>query len=329
MKYRLKPFVPKIKIRIAIEITPASVRALRSMRGHTLLEILAALGLSAMVIGAALSLLNATRQHSRHLIDAAQQRLDAYAALSVLGVHGRLAGYRLAEDEMHPKAMSKAASATAVNPTNAVRRVRNEVAIFGDAGETWSAARRGSSGPQQVSGSEQLTLRYRADKVSVWVNQTNHMPADCEGRSVGASAGTIAGTVVDAHMRVLTDAHSGEASLHCSSSATSAGGPLVSSVASTQFSYWLEGESQPRGVKEMVAEDWMRVIGFDVCMTMHSATKKRAWPGARGADDRVRDGTDHRHSQAARGDVRDGPGRERCYGANRYYKTVALRNTVY
>ena len=216
------------------------------VQGHTLIELLAALALSAMVISAALSLFQTTQKHSLRLIGSAQQRLDAHAAMSVLVVHGRLAGYGL------PMAGDKMAHAS----------------IHGDAGDVQSGARRRGDSPQPVVGSERIVLRYLADPVSAWLSNTN-LPSDCEGKSLYPATGKLAG----AHVQVFGDVLSGAPSLHCSESGLGAGGPLVAQVASVQFAYWLKDASHPRRVMQMRSTDWEAVTGFDVCLTMRDASR--------------------------------------------------------
>lgn len=297
------------------------------------MEVLAALGLSAMVIGAALSLLQTTRQHGRHLIEAAQQRLDAYAALSVLAVHGRLAGYGLIRVETRPKELLKpeataavkavsgdaqASQASDVSDVSAQARRKfprddGRIAVLGDVGDTWSGARRTSTGPQPVRGSERVRLRYQADKVSVWLTHPDKKPANCEGGGLQHDS-----KLIDAYMQVLSDASGGERSLYCSESAMRAGGPLVANVGSVQFGYWLPGDVRPRGVNEMMVEDWVNVIGFDVCLTMFSATRKPTSGTSRSLSQPMRESQQN-----------DGVGEARCRGPHQFHRTIALRNNLY
>jgi len=298
----------------------------RSMQGHTLMEVLAALGLSAMVVGAALSLLQTTRQHGRHLIDTAQQRLDAYAALSVLAVHGRLAGYGMVRASADSIGMPEAASGESAKAPRKLARDDSRLAVFGDLGDAWSGVQRRAEAPQPVPGSERLKLRYLADKASVWLS-TKDMPQNCEGVDLWCDTGLV----VDANMQVLADAMSGEPSLHCATDAWRAGGPLVPSTGSMQFAYWLTSETQPRGLKEMTEEDWVRVIGFDVCLTMQDAARKHKSRAARGigprssnlSSQRMRNGND------ASSNVEDGVGAARCRGPHQYHRTIALRNKLH
>jgi type II secretory pathway component PulJ len=288
------------------------------MQGHTLMEVLAALGLSAMVIGAALSVLQTTRQHGRHLIDAAQQRLDVYAALSVLAAHGRLAGYGMAQAKAHPDVL-KAPSATIPKALPKLARDNPRLAVFGDLGDAWSGVRRRADGPQPVPGSERLKLRYVADKVSVWLS-TKNKPEDCEGVHIWRDTGVV----MDANMQVLSHSANGEPGLYCATDAWRAGRPLVPNTGSMRFAYWLNGEMRPRGLKEMTEADWVRVIGFDVCLTMQGAGRKRQVPGS---NEMSRQGMGHGKG-SRRGGGDGGGGADRCDGPHEYSKTIALRNTL-
>jgi hypothetical protein len=208
---------------------------------------------------AGISLFQTTRLHGMRLTDHARMSMDARAALDLLQHYGRLAGYgvHLLDADRPGRTARPMLRGCAGGPARPQSRGANPRSTSPSCGIN-------------AAGTDSLVIRYRADAVSAWRGMRSHLPSDCEGRAVPASARYM----IDARFVIREDrARPGERRLHCARQGGAAGEPQVESIDTLRLRYWLAGQPHAADARYLAESDWFNVVGFEACVIVKGAVR--------------------------------------------------------
>ena len=220
--------------------------AQRRSRGHTLVELVVALAVGALVAATAASLYRSQREAFDLAQDDARLAGAAASALALLGMHVRLAGYGLTRDA--------------------------DSAVFGCSGG--KPAMVDARCERLADGSDGVRLRHRADAVATWTTSDDR-PTDCMGQGIAPSEGNAMPQAVNRFYATRSKS-SGEAALYCLGNGGSGGSggsgspqPSIDGVERLVFRYRLV--SRPGAsvdVAALGAAGWREVVAVDVCVVV-------------------------------------------------------------
>lgn len=210
--------------------------------GHTLIELMAALALGALVVGGALTLYLAQRTAYVRAVDAAVLEEGAEVALSVLGRQIQLAAYA---------------------PLGEPR----PAGLFGCADGRPSGMPDAPSCVPSESGSDGVLVRYVGDTVSTWPS-AHGQASDCLGQGLGAPEALVVN-----RFYARTSSTSGRPELYCEGNGRpGVGQPVVEGVERLGFRYWARGAWRDA----LSVEDWKQVAAVEICVQMLGAARAGA-----------------------------------------------------
>jgi type IV pilus assembly protein PilW len=217
------------------------MRADRSARAHTLLEVLIALSVGLLVLAAAGTLYHTQRVAQRRADDAFLMRDAASTALMLVGQHIQMAGFRPLDAASGSPFRSLFGCASG--------RVR------GPDAQPWCESARTQS--------DSLMVRYVGDAVSTWPTAGGDA-SDCLGQGVGAAgASPFVSNRFDAHASPST----GEPELYCEGSGRpGVAQPVVAGIEQLRFRFLPRGATRFVDAGAMRADDWARVEAVHVCV---------------------------------------------------------------
>lgn len=213
--------------------------------GHSLIELLIAIALGALVIVGAASLYQTQREAGRRSADAASLRDAGMTALLLMGQHIEMGGFMPID--------------TLVGGT-APSSIDIEPAVFGcDAGvpltdDDPSACR------FDAGGSDAVVARYIDDGVATWPNAAGQA-TDCLGQGVGGRGEYV----VISNRFYVARGEGGEPQLYCDGNG---GGkqPIVSGIERLKVRYWLRGATESVPARAIDGQAWPDVIALDLCV---------------------------------------------------------------
>ena len=228
-----------------------TVRRWPRIAGFALIDLLVALVIGLVVVGAVLASYLSLGQTGRLQSAAAQMDEDAQIGLRLLSRDLLMAGY--------------AAPVSMDANTGRLTRTYGQRAVFGcDYG--FSAAP--ASTPSQCAssgGTPAIEIAYEADRYNTLVASGN--PTDCLGNGLQTSP-----TAIAYNRYGIGSSAAGRSELRCSSGSTTA--PLLENVEQIQFWYGEAGSADPRQVARYASAgnvDFSRVLSVRVCLLMRSA----------------------------------------------------------
>lgn len=217
------------------------MRAERSARAHTLLEVLIALSVGLLVLAAAGTLYHTQRVAQRRADDAFLMRDAASTALMLLGQHIQMAGFRPLD----------AASGAPFRPLFGCASGR----VRGPDAQPWCESARTQS--------DSLMVRYVGDAVSTWPTAGGDA-SDCLGQGVGAAgARPLVSNRFDARVSPST----GEPELYCEGSGRpGVAQPVVAGIEQLRLRFLLRDATRFVDAGAMREDDWARVAAVHVCV---------------------------------------------------------------
>ncbi|WP_323121786.1 PilW family protein [Burkholderia alba] len=218
--------------------------------GHTLVEVLIAMALGLMIVGAAFSLYRSQRMAYTLAADAARLRDAGHASLMLIAPQIQMAGF-----------------APLDAPT-----ARAAPGLFG-------CARGRPGGPDAnpvcdplASGSDGLLVRYVGDSISTWPTAAGQA-SDCLGQGVG---GADAGTLIVNRYYARTSASTGEPELYCEGNGRpGVAQPLVEGVERLRLRYRLHGGDGWMDAALLPAGGWADVVAVELCVQVRGAPTGR------------------------------------------------------
>jgi type IV pilus assembly protein PilW len=216
-----------------------------SNMGHSLIELMIAIALGALVVVGSASLYQAQRETARRLADAAALRDAGMTALLLVGQHIEMGGF---------------VPIDALVGSTAPASIDIEPAVFGcDAGvpmtdDDPSACR------FVAGGSDAVVARYIDDGVATWPNAAGQA-TDCLGQGVGRRGERV----VIANRFYVARGEGGEPQLYCDGNG---GGkqPIVSGIERLKVRYWLRGATAAVPARAIDRRAWANVVAVDLCV---------------------------------------------------------------
>lgn len=232
-------------------------RALRGQAGHTLLELMIACALGLMLILAAVTLYRGQRELFEHIVQRARRMDAGLAALQLISVHLRLAGFA---------GLGDAPSGGAILGCS-LGRPRNSL----DAKPQTTVCE-----PNAASGSDGIEVRYRADAVNTWASAEGYA-TDCLGQAIAAddAAGTAALAVNRFFVRVSPS--TGAVELYGEGSGRyNVAQPLVEGIERLRIRYWLAGASRLVAASAVPPAAWRQVAAVELCVLVRGTQRSLA-----------------------------------------------------
>jgi type IV pilus assembly protein PilW len=222
----------------------------RCAHGASLAELLIALALGLLVSATVVTLYRGQREVHQRIAGAGQMADAAAAALELIAMHVRIAGFAAARIEERSGDAAKGTAGEA------------QPALFGCA---FGRVHGGPAMPvckSDGAGSDGFQLRYEADVVSSWPT-ADGWPTNCLGQRVTER---IALARFNAHVSSTTRTPS----LYCEtlSDAGLTTQPMVESIERLRVRYWLAGATSPIGAAALAADDWNRIVALDACVVV-------------------------------------------------------------
>lgn len=259
----------------------SAVRAVRPREaGGTLVELMVALLIGLLVVGAALAGHAATGRTARLVAVHAEMHENALIGLALLTRELQLAGYA------RPIG---AASASGAGAPFLMARTHAERPVFGCAhGLNGNAARNQAAAwdasvcaPGSGARDDVLEIVYEADLVNSSAT-SGGLPSDCIGSGLPASTITLdedLGQTLSYYLTrnryYLSVGSSGRSELYCASAQGAPGQPLVDNVAALRFWYGEADAAEPRRVVRYVGAeavgDWRHVRSVRLCLLMRGS----------------------------------------------------------
>ncbi|MFO6421103.1 PilW family protein [Hylemonella sp. W303a] len=245
--------------------------------GFTLLELMVALSIGMVVVGAALTTYVMTGRTGRLQITLAEMNESAQIGLTLLTRELQQAGYA------RPTGVVLAASGAA--PAR-LARTGVEQPVFGCSHGLKDSSHRSQSAPWDATvcagaagpRDDVLEISYEADVVNSSPTSSG-VPSDCIGsglsartQSLGADTGLMVSYYPTRNRYYVSTGSSGRSELYCASAQGAPGQPLVDHVEALRFWYGEADATEPRRVVRYVGaesvSDWSLVISVRLCLLM-------------------------------------------------------------
>ena len=227
----------------------------RQVQGQTLLELVVALAIGLLVLGAVLGSFVASGKTARQQVAVAEMVENAQLGLGLISRELLLAGFSVP---------------TGLSPSGAsLTRAYADRPVFG--------CKTGFESPRTVgpvvcaaAGTDALEVVYEAT-VDNTLSTAANLPTDCLGNGLSA----VAGVRIAYNRYYVASGSTGRGELHCASRQGASGQPLVDNVQGMTLWFGEANASTPRAVVRYVGahevSDWRLVISVRVCLLMRSS----------------------------------------------------------
>lgn len=271
-------------------------------RGRSLVELMVALAIGLVVLGAVLAMYAPLGATGRQAEATARMSEDAAVAMNYLGSYLRMAGYS------RPQVNAPRSSVTVGGGTQGLADshfvgagLRGCDDGFTDPKAAGFASLTCANG---AAGASAVAIRFEADTRNTFPS-TDGQPTDCLAQKVGAAAASaldpsVSFTLVESRFFVRQGS-SGANELYCNGNGAGSGGgaswapmPLVPFVEHLQLRYGIAADGGSGRVQDYVSaadidelggtldQNWSRVISVKACIVLRSETANQG-PDAAGA----------------------------------------------
>ena len=228
------------------------------MRGLSLVEVMIALVIGLVVVGAVLVSYLASGKTGRQQAAYAEMNENAQLGLGIISRDLLLAGY------------AQPTGQVTVGTTTTFARTYSARPVFGCDKGFVSPNTTGAVACEPTTGTPAVEVVYEADLTNT-VPTSSNVPSDCLGNGLAAAGGYYF-----AYNRYyLTSGSTGRSELHCASAQGSGGQPLVDNVDAMKVWYGEADAADPRAIVRYVTAgsvaDWTLVVSVRVCLLMRSS----------------------------------------------------------
>lgn len=238
----------------------APVRSRRRQRGMSVIELMVAMTIGLVVVGAVLVSYLGAGQSGRFQAAYAQMNEDAQLAMQILSREIQLAGY---------------SRPVGVDGSSKFTKTYSGIPVFGcDGGFTSPNATTSTVSCSLTGTLPAIQVVYEADVQNTV--PSGGSPTDCLGASLSAKADVVSGvTYALAYNRYyLAQGPGGTNELYCASWLGNAGQPLVENIETMKLWYGVAATATDRRPVRYVAanqvSDWTRVVSVRFCLLMRS-----------------------------------------------------------